>query len=194
MIHPREYTALASEIVQRGALVSEHPLGTRPSAQNFPRRNRIMSGMTLGTVVVEASDGSGALLTAKHALEQDREVFAVPGNICSPKSRGSNDIIRDSAAKLVTDHKDILEELNLASIEQQLEMTAVILPDENESKVLPYVTYDPIHIDEIIRNAGMDISLVSGSLALMELKRLVKQVGAMNYIRLKEASAEYQAV
>ncbi len=194
VIYPREHTALASEIVGNGTLISEHPMGTRPNAQNFPRRNRIMSGMTLGTVVIEAGESSGALLTANHALEQNREVFAVPGNIFSPKSHGANGLIRDSAAKLVADHKDILQELNLVSVERQLEMTAVIPPDENESKVLPYVTYDPIHIDEIIRNAGMDISLVSSALALMELKGLVSQVGAMNYIRLKEASAEYQAV
>ena len=103
VIYPREHANLAEEIVQSGALISEHPLGIRPNAQNFPRRNRIMSGMTLGTLVVEAPEGSGALITAKHALEQDREVFAVPGNIFSPASRGTNRLIRDSAAKLVFD-------------------------------------------------------------------------------------------
>ena len=153
-----------------------------------------MSGMTLGTVVVEAGDGSGALLTADSALEQNREVFAVPGNIFSPKSRGANRLIRDSAAKLVTDYKDVLEELNLVSVERQIEMTAFFPPDDGESEVLKCVTYDPIHIDEIMRSSDMDISAVSSALTMMELKGLVRQVGAMNYIRLKETSAEYQAV
>ena len=194
VIYPREHTQLAAEIVQNGALISEHPLGTRPNAQNFPRRNRIMSGMTLGTVIVEAGEGSGALLTANHALEQNREVFAVPGNIFSPSSLGTNRLIRDSAAKLVFDYTDVLEELNLSSVGRQIEMTALFPQDESESKVLSYVTYDPIHIDEIIRSSGLNISMVSSTLAMMELKGLVRQVGGMNYIRLKERSAEYQAV
>ena len=194
VIYPRENANLAAEILRDGAIMSEHPLGTRPNAQNFPRRNRIMSGMTLGTVIVEAGEGSGALLTANHALEQNREVFAVPGNIFSPSSLGTNRLIRDSAAKLVFDYRDVLEELNLSSVGQQIEMTALFPQDEGESEVLGYVTYDPIHIDEIIRSSGLDISRVSSTLAMMELKGLVRQVGGMNYIRLKEMSAQYQAV
>ena len=114
VMYPREHSKLASEIIENGALRSEHPLGVRPDAKNFPRRNRIMSGMTLGTVVAEAGDQSGALITARLALEQDREVFAVPGNIFAPTSLGTNRLIRDSAAKLVSGYKDILEELNLS--------------------------------------------------------------------------------
>ena len=193
-IYPREHAKLAGEILQVGALISEHPLGTRPNAQNFPRRNRIMSGMTLGTLVVEANERSGALLTANHALEQDREVFAVPGYIFSPKSRGTNKLIKDSGAKLVASAADVLEELNLSSIGEQIEMTALFPQDESESEVLRYVTYDPIHIDEIIRASGQNISTVSSVMAMMELKGLVRQVGGMNYIRLKETSAECQAV
>ncbi|HIM90194.1 MAG TPA: DNA-processing protein DprA [Dehalococcoidia bacterium] len=87
VIYPREHTSLAEHITANGAVVSEHPLGTRPNAQNFTRRNRIISGMTLGTVVIEAPEGSSALLTANHAIEQDRELFAVPGNIFSPGSQ-----------------------------------------------------------------------------------------------------------
>ena len=194
VIYPRENEKLASEILQNGAIVSEHPMGARPDAQNFPRRNRIISGTTLGTLVVEAGEGSGALLTASHALEQDREVFAVPGNIFSPTSMGTNSLIRDSAAKLIFDHRDILEELNLSSVGEQLEMVAIFPEDESEATVLGYVTFDPIHIDGIIRTSEMPISTVSSLLAMMELKGMVKQVGGMNYIRLKEASVEYQAV
>ena len=188
VIYPREHAVLADEIAQHGALVSEHPLGTRPDAQNFPRRNRIMSGMTLGTVVIEGSETSGALITARHAIDENREVFAVPGNIFSPSSRGTNRLIKDSSAKLVLDYQDVLEELNLSTVGQQLEMAALFPQDDEETEVLRFVTYDPVHIDEIIRTAGLPISTVSGALAMMELKGLVKQVGGMNYIRLKGGS------
>ena len=194
MIYPREHASLASDIAANGAVVSEHPLGTRPNAQNFPRRNRIMSGMTLGTVVIEAGIRNGALITAHHALEQDREVFAVPGNVFSPTNQGTNRLIKDSAAKLVMDHGDILEELNLTSVGQQIEMVALFPEDDSESEVLRYVSHDPVHIDEVIRASKLPISTVSGALAMMELKGLVRQVGGMNYIRIKEATAEYQAV
>ena len=193
VIYPREHAALTAEIARNGAVSSEHPLGSRPDAQNFPRRNRIISGITLGTVVIEAGEGSGALITAGHALEQDREVFAVPGNIFSPGSRGTNRLIRESSAKLVSNYNDILEELNLSSVGQQIEMAALFPEDKYDSEVLCYVTYEPIHIDEIIRSSGVAISTVSSALAMMELKGLVKQVGGMNYIRLRETSAEYQA-
>jgi DNA processing protein len=194
VIYPREHASLAAEILQNGVIVSEHPLGARPDAQNFPRRNRIMSGMTLGTVVVEGREDSGALITGRLALEQNREVFAVPGNIFSEKSRGPNRLIRDSAAKLVLSHEDVLSELNLSSVARQIDMTAYFPEDPNESQTLRYVTFDPVHIDEIIRSSGLEISTVSSALAMMELKGVVKQVGGMNYIRLKETTAEYQAV
>jgi DNA processing protein len=194
VIYPWPHAKLAEQIVEKGALVSEHPPGTRPSAQHFPRRNRIMSGMTMGTVVIEAGEKSGALLTAHHALEQNREVFAVPGNVFAPTSRGTNRLIRDSAAKLVIDYTDVLEELNLSYVGEQIEMAAHFPEDENETALLGFVTYDPVHIDEVVRSSGMDISLVSGALAMMELKGSVRQVGGMNYIRIKEKPAEYQAV
>ena len=194
VIYPWRNAKLAEQVVENGALVSEHPLGTRPNAQHFPRRNRIMSGMTLGTVVIEAGEKSGALLTAHHALEQNREVFAVPGNILAPTSRGTNRLIRDSAAKLVIDYRDVLEELNLSYVGEQIEMAAHFPEDDNEAALLGFVTYDPVHIDEVIRSSGMDISLVSSALAMMELKGIVRQVGGMNYIRIKETPAEYQAV
>lgn len=194
VIYPSEHANLADRIVENGAIISEHPLGAKPDARNFPRRNRILSGMTLGTLVIEGGRKSGALITAKHALEENREVFAVPGDISRPSSEGTNWLIKESGAKLITNCSDILEELNISSVGEQIEMTALFPEDENESQVLKYVTYDPIHIDEVIRNAGLGISVVSGVLAMMELKGLVRQVGGMNYIRLREASAEYQTM
>ena len=153
-----------------------------------------MSGMTLGTVVAEAPEGNGALITADHAIEQDREVFAVPGNIFSPASRRTNRLIRESRAKLVTDYKDVLEELNLTSVAQQLEMAALFPEDDGESQMLRYVTFAPIHIAKIIRSSRLTITAVSSAPAMMELKGLVRQVGGMNYIRLREAAADYRAV
>ena len=192
-IYPREHRRLSEMVAENGALVSEHPLETRPAPGNFPRRNRIMAGMTLGTVVVEAARASGALITARHALEQNREVFAVPGSILSPASEGTNALIRDSAAKLITNHADVLEELNLTYVEQQIEMKAMFPENEDESLILKHVTFDPIHVDEIVRAAELSTHTVSGVLAMMELKSMVRHVGGMNYVRLKEERASYEA-
>ncbi|GAI84069.1 unnamed protein product, partial [marine sediment metagenome] len=103
----------------------EYPLGTRPKAENFPRRNRIMSGLSLGVLIVEADKSSGAMITAHLALEQNREVFAIPGSILSPASRGTNHLIQEGA-KLVRDYTDILEELNLTAVARQIEMKEII--------------------------------------------------------------------
>ena len=193
VIYPREHSNLARDISQNGAVVSEHPLGARPDAQNFPRRNRIISGMSLGIVVVEAPESSGALLTASHALEQNREVFAVPGSVLSPSHRGGNQLIRDSGAKLVTCAEDVLDELNLQSVdaERQLELAAFFPENEAQEAVLKYVTFDPIHIDEITRNSALAASTVSGALTMMELQGAVRQVGGMNYVRLRDSVAAY---
>ena len=193
VIYPREHQRLAARIAENGALVSEHPLGTRPDARNFPRRNRIMSGMTLGTLVIEAPENSGALITAKQALDESREVFAVPGNIFSPNSAGVNSLIRKSEAKLVTNCEEILIELNLTAVSRQIQMAALFPEDETEAELLRYITYDPVHIDDVCRSSGKETAHVSSTLAMMELKGLVKQVGGMNYIRLRETSAEYSA-
>lgn len=193
VIYPREHQRLAARIAENGALVSEHPLGTRPDARNFPRRNRIMSGMTLGTLVIEAPKDSGALITAQQALDESREVFAVPGNIFSPNSAGVNSLIRKSEAKLVTNCEEILIELNLTAVSRQIQMAAIFPEDETEAELLRYITYDPVHIDDVCRSSGKETAHVSSTLAMMELKGLVKQVGGMNYIRMRETSAEYSA-
>ena len=191
IIYPREHTSLSERIAENGALISELTLGTRPDARNFPRRNRIMSGMTLGTLVIEAGARSGALITARQALEENREVFAVPGSIFSPNSEGTNRLIRESAAKLVTACEDVLEELNLSAVAQQIEMAALFPEDENEAELLRYITFDPVHVDDVCRSSGRSAPDVSSTLAMMELKGLVRQVGGMNYVRLREVSGEY---
>ena len=116
MVYPPEHVKLAQEIAERGALISDYPLGTQPRSEFFPRRNRIMSGVSLGVLMVEGDVKSGALITARLALEQNREVFAVPGSIYSPTFRGTNKLIQDGEAKLVSNVEDILVELNLTMV------------------------------------------------------------------------------
>ena len=125
------------------------------------------------------------------ALEQNREVFCVPGSIFSPASRGTNSLIQEGA-KLVMNCEDILEELNLTVVAHQIEMRGILEPpDDTEAQLLNYVSHDPIHIDEIRRHAELHITAVSSALALMELKGLIKQVGGMHYVRVREVAAGY---
>ncbi|MFC1933139.1 DNA-processing protein DprA [Chloroflexota bacterium] len=191
IVYPAENAELARRIMQKGALISEYPLGTKPKAEHFPRRNRIMSGLSLGVLVVEAGETSGAIITANMALEQNREVFAIPGSILSPTSRGTNHLIQEGA-KLVRDYTDILEELNLTAVAQQIEMKEVIPPSDTESLLLKQLGAEPTHIDEVCRSSGLPISTVSSTLAMMEFKGLVKQVGAMNYALAREVREEYR--
>jgi len=191
IVYPSENANLARSIIQQGALISEYPLGTRPRAENFPRRNRIMSGLSLGVLIIEAGETSGAMITARLALEQNREVFAVPGSILSPASTGTNHLIQEGA-KLVRDYTDILEELNLMAVAHQIEMKEVLPSSDTESLLLKQLRAEPTHIDEVCRSSGLPISTVSSTLAMMELKGLIKQVGTMNYVLAREARQEYQ--
>jgi DNA processing protein len=191
IVYPAENAALARDITRQGALLSEFPLGTRPRADNFPRRNRILSGLSLGVLVVEADDTSGAMITAHLALEQNREVFAVPGSILSPASRGTNHLIQEGA-KLVRGYTDILEELNLTAVAQQMELTELLPTTETETRLLKQLSAEPTHIDEVCRSSGLPIATVSSTLAMMELKGLVKQTGNMNYTLSREAREAYR--
>jgi DNA processing protein len=193
IVYPSENAGLARQITEQGALISEYPLGTRPKADKFPRRNRIMSGMSLGVLVVEASETSGAMITAHLAAEQNREVFAVPGGIISTASRGTNRLIQEGA-KLVRGYGDILEELNLTTVARQMEMKEIIPASDTESRLLKELSAEPTHIDEVCRSSGLPVSAVSSTLAIMELKGLVKQVGNMNYILAREAREEYRVI
>jgi DNA processing protein len=191
IVYPGENTELARRIIRQGALISEYPLGTKPKPENFPRRNRIMSGLSLGVLIVEADESSGAIITAHLALEQNREVFAIPGSILSPASRGTNHLIQEGA-KLVRSYTDILEELNLTTVARQIEMKEIIPASDNESLLLKKLSAEPTHIDEVCRLSGLPISTVSSTLAMMELKGLVKQVETMSYVLAREARAEYR--
>ena len=150
-----------------------------------------MSGLSLGVLVVEAGETSGAMITARMALEQNREVFAIPGSILSPASRGTNQLIQEGA-KLVRDYTDILEELNLTAVAHQLEMKEVIPASDTESLLLKQLSAEPTHIDEVCRSSGLPISTVSSALSMMELKGLVRQMGNMNYVLARETRQEYK--
>jgi DNA processing protein len=190
VVYPSRNSRLAAEIVERGALVSEYALGTQPEARNFTPRTRIISGLTLGTVVIEADMGSGALITAGFALEQGREVFAVPGNIFARASRGTNHLIQQGA-KMVTQVGDVLEELNLTMVSEQAQARTVIPENQTEAVLLERLSAEPIHVDALGRAVDLPIAQVTSTLALMELKGMVRQVGGMSYVLAHEGGVDY---
>jgi DNA processing protein len=190
IIYPAQNHKLAYRIVENGALVSEYPLGTQPEGGNFPRRNRIISGLSLGVLVVEGSKHSGAMITADYAAEQGREIFAVPGSIMSPNSAGPNQLIQQGA-KLVTTIGDVLEELNLTMVAEQAEAREIIPDNDTEAVLLRHLSSEPVHVDELGRAAGLPINEVASTLTVMELKGKVRQVGGMQYVIAREAGVSY---
>jgi DNA processing protein len=190
VIYPAENRKLAAQISENGALVSEYPLGTRPEAGNFPRRNRIISGLSLGVLFVEGSMKSGARITTDFALEQGRDVFAVPGSILRNSGQGPNYLIQQGA-KLVRETRDIIEELNLTQIVQHVEAREIIPDNETEATLLKQLTLEPVHADDLGRSTGLSAAEVASTLTIMELKGMVRQVGSMNYVRARESIEEY---
>lgn len=180
IVYPPDNLKLAREVMEHGALVSEYPLGTKPKPENFPRRNRILSGLSRGVLVVESGESGGALITVNFALEQNREVFAVPGSIYSAMSQGPNKLIGEGA-KPVGSYLDILEELNLSAVSQQLVMESVVASDGIESIIMMHIAEGPVHVDEICRNTGLAAPEVISTLAVLELNGLVRQMGNMTY-------------
>jgi len=183
MIGPRSNYQLSKKIIDNGALISDYPVSTPAAPGTFPSRNRIMAGITLGTIVVEAAEKSGTLITSNLALEFNREVFAVPGSIFSPVSQGANNLIR-SGAKIVTGVQDILEELRLEK--KALEKsTQKIIPDSpEEEKILKILSHETTHIDRIIKLTKLETSVTSSTLIVLEMKGLIKDIGGQNYIRI----------
>ena len=165
-----------------GAVVTEYPLGTQPDAVNFPPRNRIISGLSMGVLVVEAAEKSGALITVTFALEQGRDVFAVPGPITSRMSSGTNNLLKQGA-KCVTEARDILEELNMGtvSVTEHVEATRTLPTDPTERLLLGYLENASQHIDELTNRSGLPASTISAVLTMMELKGMVRHLGGMQY-------------
>ncbi len=177
VIYPAENRALSRKIIEQGALLSEFPMGTPPESGHFPRRNRIISGLAIGVVIVQAGERSGALITAGYALEQGREVFAVPGNVGTETSRGTNRLIREGA-KMVESSDDILEEIlpqwKKAREGSQEEEFFLDLSEE-ERKLYSLLGTDPLHIDTLIRGSQLEPGQVSSLLLNLEMKGLVAQ-------------------
>lgn len=189
-VYPLRNYQIGTAITRQGALISEYPIGTLPTASNFPPRNRLISGLTLGVLVVEAANKSGAMITAQFAAEQGRDVFAVPGNIFSVRSEGTHRLIRDGAM-LVTSAQDILDALNMQSAVVQQEITAAMPDTPIEAALLALIEAEPRHIDEIGRQSGLPTPDVSATMALLELKGLVRHIGGMSYVLARETAAVY---
>jgi DNA processing protein len=187
-IYPPEHSGLAEEVCRRGALLSENPPRSPPLSGAFPQRNRIITGLGLGVIVVEAADRSGALISARHAMEQGREVFAVPGRVTDRTSRGCHRLIRDGA-KLVETVDDVLEELGpLATPSTREDGREVRHPvelqlNEPEQAVLGAVDDDPTSIDDIVVASGLSVPNVLSTISVLEMKRLIRRVSGNRVIR-----------
>lgn len=182
IVYPPTHRELARQVIKNGALVSEYPLGQEAMPFNFPQRNRIVSGLSLGVVVIEGTEKSGTLLTASHAASQGREVFAVPGPINSPNSGAPNILLRNGA-KLATSAKDILEELKIGVRVQGAANREILPENKEEVEVLKLLEREGLDIDTIVRMSGMPTSEVLSTLTSMELKGIVRNTGGI-YIKV----------
>jgi len=190
-IYPPEHRNLARTIASSGAVLSDYPLGTSPEGGNFPARNRIIAGLSLAVIVVEAGESSGALITADFAAEQGRDVFAVPGRIYDRGSRGTNRLIA-SGAFPVTTVDDVLEQLNLESVTAAAPREPALPKDATERRVLEALSGDPVHIDELRERIELPIAELTACLSMLELRGQARQVGGMHYVRAHEPRAAYR--
>jgi len=178
-MYPAANRSLGERIItERGLLLSEYPPQTASLKQNFPYRNRIIAGLARGTLVIEAAPGSGALLTAKHTLEANREVFAVPGSIFSETSQGTNELLK-LGAHLVTSAQDVLNVFGLEAV------TQAKLPPASpaQAAVLQHFSHEPVAIDELARRSGLSVADFTAQLTLLEVAGYVREVGGQKYIR-----------
>ena len=185
-VYPSSNKELALEIVNTGAMVSEFPPGTTAIGTNFPRRNRIISGLCQGLLVVEAAQKSGSLITARMALEQNREVFAIPGSIYSPLSRGCNAMIKEGA-KLVESPQDIIDELSqykqrIISLRAEPEQS---LLDLDQQTLLNLVMFNPTSIDDLVESASQSVDVITAQLLMLEIQGYVEATPGGCYIRVK---------
>jgi len=190
-IYPPEHRKLAERIRKNGVIFSDYPLGTRPEAKNFPPRNRIISGLSMAVIVVEAGERSGALITADFAAEQGREVFAVPGDIHRTTSEGVNRLIQSGARPLIHT-EDVLEALNLEVTARQEVISQILPEDKTERLILEILGMEPIHVDDLKESCALPISQITATLAMLELKGRVKKLSGMQYIKIREQRTIYQ--
>lgn len=181
-IYPACHKQLSERIINSGgALVSEYPPGTKPNIFTFPKRNRIVAGMSLGTLVIEASEDSGALITAQCALDDNREVFCIPQNITSSTAAGSNKLLKDGAIP-VTAADDIINVFNLQELTKNHSHAKIIAANPIEEKILKLLSREPLHVDEIIKNSNVPSQTANSALGLMEIQGKIKNTGGMMYI------------
>lgn len=192
--YPKENKKLYEKVLERGAIISEFPLGTHPSPENFPIRNRIVAGMPHGVVVVEGAQYSGSLITARLAMEFGREVFAVPGNVTQPVSFAPNQLIRQGA-KLVTNGEDVIEDLPTpirailvraeAPESEQRNLLAAASLNSSEKKIYELLAIDlPVHIDDIVERSGLNSSEVLATLFDLEMKGIVRQLPGKQFAKV----------
>jgi DNA processing protein len=190
VIYPPENRSLYNEILNTGAVISEYEPGAKPDKINFPKRNRIISGISLGTLIIETAKKGGSLITSEFALDQNKEVFAIPGNINSKKSEGTNELIKKGTAKLVTNIDDILSELNYAlkpilnDKAKENEQHISVELDIFERKIFEELSNEPIHIDRINELTGMSISDCLVHLLSLEFKNVIKQLPGKYFVRM----------
>ncbi len=183
VIYPPENKKIFNQICQSGLVLSEYPLGTKPDPQNFPKRNRIISGISKGSLVIETKLNGGAMQTAHFALDQGREVFAVPGNIISPQSEGTNHLIQKGEAKLVSNAEDILCELNIKKSPSKITSAEILNLNMFEQKIFDVLNHIPKHIDEISNETTLNISDCLINLLELEFKGLIKQLPGKVFIK-----------
>ena len=181
-IYPKANKYLIDKIISNnGMVISEFPIGTMPLKHNFPQRNRIISGLSKGVLIIEAAQNSGALITAQYALEQNKEIFSVPGSIFSANCAGTNKLIKEGAMPVLC-AEDILEELNLTEVSRFIENKKIIPENPEEEALLKYLNKEPLHINALIKLTGLPINTLNSCLALMEMTGKIKNLGNMSYV------------
>lgn len=190
IVYPAKHRELAHQIAQSGLLLSEFPLGTPSISANFPKRNRIISGLSAGCLVVEANTNSGSLITARLAAEQGREVYAIPGSIHSPMAKGCHQLIKQGA-KLVESTQDVLEELPTQNIDPIATQASVAVNNEDQTEksvehpLIQFIGFEPTHIELIVQRSGLSTQEVSAELMLLTLENQVEALAGQQYQRLK---------
>jgi DNA processing protein len=190
-IYPPEHRKLAEELSKNGAVISDYPPGTPPESNNFPPRNRIISGLSRVVVVIEAGITSGALITSTFAANQGRDVFALPGSIYANQSKGTNKLIQQGARPLL-EASDVLDVLNIEQIQEYRQARLDLPADSTEQLLMDVLGYEPMHIDDLGSSSGLGMNMLTATLTMMELKGMVRQVGGMNYVLVKEKKIGYQ--
>jgi len=190
IIYPPENHQLAQQIIENGALISDYAPGTQPEGINFPPRNRIIAGLSMATIVIEAGLRSGALITASFAADQGKDVFAIPGSIYAPQSKGTNKLIFDGAHPLIR-FESIFEILDLDNVQYQKKIQIELPTDETELLILKILQKEALHIDDVQAISGLPIERISSTLSFLELKGFVKKTGNMIFSAIYDYKEEY---